>query len=823
MSDPAIQRATDLRLDLYIRPRLQIQRPKTDQQRVHGKFVQWQFRNAPGKRKTALRRALRYWHAAKLRHLVVSDDPGQGKTVLSLRIQNLLSDPRAKTQIYLDGRARLVLHWMSRLPPTGKSEPQLMDFLMADESLKVVYPDSVLRQKIINHAIANDRLIIVLDALDEVPGKQKQLLYRIFASSRDTVRWIITGRDWAINRAIAEDNLCDPKEFFRLRIKAFSETLQDQFMSRAMPSVPWRDALEGSHEEWKELLGLPSTLRELLRALLVSSGGTKSLRFSSPSDLFCFSSRQMLSRELKKEAHAEAIGENGLNIRPAKAARIIERAVGAIALEMALRNHWREVIKDNTTDLNAAIDTIWEKAEERFLQSFSAAKKGWGRRAWEWAKNFLNHFEFHGGSAQADLTAESLVFRNVRIQEMNLGRYLSDFATNADLRGSKNEKKVASKKRHVLQCLGNPNWDNSWRCAIRMPIRTGTGKEHGVDKRYYKKALHVLFERPMKDRLRRPTELMWIAEQWLLKIPSLRGMVAKLHQHLATQFASHQQSSACSLKGGIDELLDPKHYVLLCSPNSTLPDDTGSFTMGPDPANGRTVPVKFTKPFAMARYTLTCGQMRCWDNGFEGGEERLAATGISWYDAYYLCRFLGGATLKLPDGKEYRFTLPTEAQWEYACRAGFTGDYGFDGGATDLPKYGWFKANRGDRTGVKPVGELLPNRWKLYDMHGNLWEWCWDWYGTYPDKPQTDPVGHLEGSFRVLRGGSWVFDAASCRAADRLNVAPSFRFTFNGFRLALSSSGIPQSPEASAGVKERSLGSEARRSRRADAPRPEMP
>ena len=160
--------------------------------------------------------------------------------------------------------------------------------------------------------------------------------------------------------------------------------------------------------------------------------------------------------------------------------------------------------------------------------------------------------------------------------------------------------------------------------------------------------------------------------------------------------------------------------------------------MGPDQMNQRTVPVTFTKPFAIARYTLTRGQVRCWDNGFEGGEDCLAATDLSWNDSYYFCRFLGGARVKLKDGKEYWFSLPTEAQWEYACRAGYEGDYGFDGGEEELPKYAWFRGNHGDppREGVKPVGTRDANRWGLHDMHGNVWEHVWDWFGAYPEEAQ---------------------------------------------------------------------------------------
>jgi formylglycine-generating enzyme required for sulfatase activity len=143
-------------------------------------------------------------------------------------------------------------------------------------------------------------------------------------------------------------------------------------------------------------------------------------------------------------------------------------------------------------------------------------------------------------------------------------------------------------------------------------------------------------------------------------------------------------------------------------------------------------------------------------------------------------------------GRVYR--LPTEAEWEYACRAGTDTTYSFGDGSEELSQHGWFNGNSGNRP--HPVAIKLPNGWWLYDMHGNVWEWCSDWYGKYPKLAVNDPSGPTEGSYRVIRGGSWNFGAAVCRSAYRYWTAPSCRSYFYGFRVALSSSGIPKSREA---------------------------
>ncbi len=138
-----------------------------------------------------------------------------------------------------------------------------------------------------------------------------------------------------------------------------------------------------------------------------------------------------------------------------------------------------------------------------------------------------------------------------------------------------------------------------------------------------------------------------------------------------------------------------------------------------------------------------------------------------------------------------RLRLPTEAEWEYACRAGTTGPFSF--GDDIDPGQANFDGNypyRGDRKGLYreetvDVGPLPPNAWGLYEMHGNVWEWCRDGYGDYPSEPISDPTGPESGERRVLRGGSWINVTRSLRSAYRFRSDPGFRNRVTGFRLAL--------------------------------------
>ncbi|MCY2928851.1 MAG: formylglycine-generating enzyme family protein [Planctomycetota bacterium] len=152
---------------------------------------------------------------------------------------------------------------------------------------------------------------------------------------------------------------------------------------------------------------------------------------------------------------------------------------------------------------------------------------------------------------------------------------------------------------------------------------------------------------------------------------------------------------------------------------------------------------------------------------------------ILWDDAVEFCKALSAKT-----GKTVR--LPTEAQWEYACRAGSKTRFGYGDEDAALGENAWYRRNSGGTT--HPVGQKKPNAWGLYDMHGNVWEWCSDWYAdSYANAGNRDPQGVDSGANRVLRGGSWFNDPRICRSADRRRLSPGIRCDHFGFRVAVDS------------------------------------
>ena len=247
--------------------------------------------------------------------------------------------------------------------------------------------------------------------------------------------------------------------------------------------------------------------------------------------------------------------------------------------------------------------------------------------------------------------------------------------------------------------------------------------------------------------------------------------------------------------------------------------EPGTYTMGsPNGEEGRGLDegplteVTISEGFLLGKYEVTIGEFRRYlqsggdqsgvgfgdsdypirdDGSFSlrgnpvGQDDRQPMVRVSWHNAVGYCEWLtelGRSEGWLPEGYEYR--LPTEAEWEYACRAGSETRFSFGDSDSDLWDYAWYGEYTFHRT--YPVGEKISNPWGLHDMHGNVWEWCQDWYSiSYPGGEVIDPTGAASGTSRVLRGGGWIDDAWRCRSAFRVRVSPNFSVLHVGFRVAL--------------------------------------
>ena len=215
----------------------------------------------------------------------------------------------------------------------------------------------------------------------------------------------------------------------------------------------------------------------------------------------------------------------------------------------------------------------------------------------------------------------------------------------------------------------------------------------------------------------------------------------------------------------------------------------GSFRMGGDKVNEQAEDhenprhmVKFGGAFLMGKYAVT--QMQ-WSeimetNPSEFLDDLRPVERVSWHDVQAFIRKLNAKE----DTNAYR--LPTEAEWEYAARAGSENAYTFGSDTNTLNQYAWYQKNSEGQS--HPVGQLNPNAWGLYDMHGNVHEWCQDWFDRnyYSQSPSIDPLGPAKGLAKALRGGDWGSEDWYCRCASRSLRSPDRRSNRLGFRLVRS-------------------------------------
>jgi formylglycine-generating enzyme required for sulfatase activity len=244
------------------------------------------------------------------------------------------------------------------------------------------------------------------------------------------------------------------------------------------------------------------------------------------------------------------------------------------------------------------------------------------------------------------------------------------------------------------------------------------------------------------------------------------ALAPALRQAAAAPAAGSQDDLVVDLGGGVT-----MPFVLIRS---------GSFQMGSEKGDANEKPVRqvtISKPFYMGKYEVTQEQWSVvmGDNPsiFKGAKNPVE--NVSWEDCQ---KFAAKLQEKVPGQS---FSLPTEAEWEYACRAGSATEYGFGDIAPALGEYAWHNGNSGDKT--HPVGAKKPNAWGLYDMHGNVWEWCADRSGSYLNAEWLNPVGPAGGDNRVMRGGYWGGNAGSCRSAFRFKDLTGARTSTTGFRL----------------------------------------
>ena len=268
-----------------------------------------------------------------------------------------------------------------------------------------------------------------------------------------------------------------------------------------------------------------------------------------------------------------------------------------------------------------------------------------------------------------------------------------------------------------------------------------------------------------------------------------------------------EHSGALALRGRVEELAAEKARAVAAGVNSVGMEmvriRAGSFEMGPPSSElnrgkaERRHRVRLKRDYLLSSTEVTQGQWQAVmgekPSRFKG--EDLPVESVSWIEAVEFCNKLSERERLTPayrisgkrvdwDRSSSGYRLPTESEWEYGCRAGSSTRFWSGDSDSGLGRAGWYSSNSGGRP--HPVGGMAANPLGLFDVHGNVWEWCWDIYSRYPSGSATDPSGPSKGAYRVERGGSWSSRAQFCRSASRARSDPGLRYDNLGLRPARS-------------------------------------
>jgi formylglycine-generating enzyme required for sulfatase activity len=314
------------------------------------------------------------------------------------------------------------------------------------------------------------------------------------------------------------------------------------------------------------------------------------------------------------------------------------------------------------------------------------------------------------------------------------------------------------------------------------------GLAHGASLQEIRQAYRDLVKVWHPDRFQNDLRLQGLVQEKLKEINIAYEIIL---QNYAPRSAQTMKSSHFHTEAYPPESKPPDSALSL----ALVSIPSGTFGMGSADGDEDERPVHAVtlRAFSMGAHTVTQEQFKAvmgYNPSRFTGEKNLPVEQVNWFDAVRFCNLLSDAwglnrcyneSAWECDFSKNGFRLPSEAEWEYACRAGTKTSYYSGDRESDLDPAGWYKGNSGGET--RPVGQKAPNARGLYDMHGNVWEWCNDWYGSYSGHIHPSHPSSQTGPFKVKRGGGWYFDAECCRSSYRGNFEPDFRDCLMGFRV----------------------------------------
>jgi hypothetical protein len=785
----------------------------------------------PGENEAAVGTLLKQLRRDRL--MVLYDRAGMGKTVFTHKVCQLLlsaHQPNALlTSLTTPNQRLLVVRLEGIWPRAAQGAPLGLVDMLADEILglriggeKTPIPidagddkttldeNRQALEQSLPRWLREGRVFVILDAFDQMQEDDRKAAVDQIASARgirgfDQCHWLVTGRHYALrpyvgNRSLVTDNL------YRVRLRPFTPAQQDAYFadlelrltqrgglafaekSRLLDQVcPDRQAMSSD-------LGIPwhlSMIRRLVEANLSDNGvaARSSLpRIETTAQLHLMVSDETLERVIERAAEID-LGGGSLGAKVS----MLRRVCGVLAWQMMLDENYNAMIHVGTNltayrnvHADELVANYLDRCHARYLANRGQANGPAAEKDWAEAIDLLKRIEMTDFSDLDVFKSECRAFRSRKTMEWYAAHFLMNHAEEHDLTRSCPD----AGARCGMEFVGNGNWDDCWKLALDLP-------DGAVTQSFVAKALGILFGQPGLGHCR-PAEWMYRAwERWLQPktgqgLADAKQIIADYRQQI-DQIAADSEKAQIVARLRFDAKRDRPDQSLT-EPNKT-PD--GRYRRIPPKGESTTFKREHqtvtVDMFWMRKFPVTNEEYRLfdpyhkhvWGSKFAGPDQPVIA--VDWYMAVMFARWLGPG-----------YRLPTEAEWEAACRAGTQTEYWFGNEEDDLPKHAWFAKNSGDGThGFQESQDVggHGNPWGLFDMHGNVWEWCQDWYANYGAQQEvTNPVGPDSGSYRVGRGGSWINQASICRSAVRLGFVPSYRLYDLGLRLLLSPSEGP--PEA---------------------------
>ena len=673
--------------------------------------------------------------------LCLTTDAGVGKTTTLKWMEQAVADHEPDClalYVQLRDLPESRTHYLA--PLRDGSPAVLLEVLRRADGNKSL--DESAGKRFLRELVAQGRLILLVDALDQtVLDKSAMRKIQALASflemdiERGNCRVVVAGRPHAIDRYW--DHLFEGHNWRFAQIEHFTEDEQRRYLGqRRYAHIERLDV---------ELLSVPRAL-ETVRTIKIEDLGV----LRTAGDVYWRAVETML----EKAVDIDAARQVSFTTHDARC------LLSCLAFEMVREGNFEGV---NKVELPRFRKRVWERQSENIDHASLAELKT--QLAF---LGKINDFMDHGVLEVAGL--EQVYWMNRTLQEFFAGLWLTLYAAEDDRAWF-----ADNVYRSDDDQTADLHW--VWRFAAEM-------HEDGREPQCWVTSMTPLFQPgdsagPGK---RRPTEMIYRSWQTMQAYAQGRTAVADQARAVLEGYQAEFRDQILNGKRGdgprkiAEELLNEFRLI---PPSVRAPEDL-TFRMGsPDDEPGRwddetLHETSLDSSFQLACYPVTNEQFELFAPTHGDQRDKYSPDDtspviyVTWYDAWAFCRWLGA-----------EFRLPTEKEWEFACRAGESGRWCFGEDESVLKQYAWYDKNSGNT--AHPVGQLKPNAWGLHDMHGNVDEWCETWF--HEDSALSEDPERL-GSARVLRGGSWFNDPWGSRSAIRLNWQPSYSYNDLGFRVA---------------------------------------